>query len=337
MINIDLINTVLLLFAGVLAYFFPLELFIFSFAILGPLHYLTEINWLDSKNYFTPGKKSIWLSIAVIASLIIVGPRLCLIYFQDESTFIHQFLSTIRQWSNSATFVALIISIGFLLKKSRTTWYLLVPLALIVGILLNQVGTYLIIVGILVPTVIHVYLFTLFFMLYGAIKAKQKLGYFNVLIAIIIPIVYVFLDLEGKNYLFSDELKAIYLDNNLHYTPVFLAKFMGLSDGKTFFFYEQLELKLMMFLSFIYLYHYLNWFSKTTTISWHKTLNKRKTILIILLWLVMLLLFYIDFKMGFLAALFFSFLHVVLEFPLNMISIKSSFSELLRLSKNGKK
>ena len=57
---------------------------------------------------------------------------------------------------------------------------------------------------------------------------------------------------------------------------VVFSKYIGLSDGKTFFFYECMELKLMMFLSFIYLYHYLNWFSKTTVIKWHKNLNLKK-------------------------------------------------------------
>ncbi|MEZ4686061.1 MAG: hypothetical protein R3B47_08345 [Bacteroidia bacterium] len=34
------------------------ELFLFSYAFLGPLHYLTEINWLQKRSYFVSDKRS---------------------------------------------------------------------------------------------------------------------------------------------------------------------------------------------------------------------------------------------------------------------------------------
>jgi hypothetical protein len=48
--QIDNFNIGLIIVSAILAFHFPLEIFIFSFAILGPRHYLTEINWLDKKN-----------------------------------------------------------------------------------------------------------------------------------------------------------------------------------------------------------------------------------------------------------------------------------------------
>lgn len=326
--NIDLLNIPLLLLAGVLAYLFPLELFIFSFAILGPLHYLTEINWLNTRNYFAPTKGHVWLLIGVIASLVLVVPRLFLDYTEDHSSILSRLFLTISNWSNAAIFISLVLAIGFLYPKGKRAWLILSIITIVAAILLNQVETYILFIGVLVPTVIHVYLFTLIFMLYGAQKAKSKVGILTVIIAILIPLVYIFIDLDSSNYLFSDVLKSVYIENKLHHTPVLFAKFFGLSDGTSFFFYEHLELRLMMFMSFIYLYHYLNWFSKTTTISWHKNLTTKRSIAIVFLWLVMLGLFYVDFKLGFLVALFFSFLHVILEFPLNMVSIKNIVAEV---------
>src|SRR5690349_21114500 len=40
----------------ILAFLFPFQLFLFSFVVLGPLHYFTEIPWLHGKKYYTSGK-----------------------------------------------------------------------------------------------------------------------------------------------------------------------------------------------------------------------------------------------------------------------------------------
>src|SRR2546430_5445042 len=40
-----------------LAYAFPFELFLFSYAVLGPLHYLTEISWLHDRKYFVQARR----------------------------------------------------------------------------------------------------------------------------------------------------------------------------------------------------------------------------------------------------------------------------------------
>lgn len=321
--NIDVVNVILILISGLLAYLFPLELFLFSFAILGPLHYLTEINWLNQKSYFTLKNNKVWLYLGILASIIIVAPKVILHFSQDHSGYIALFFILINNYSNAIIFTCLMLAIGLLFLKRKRNWLILVFISLLVALILNNIDSYSIFIGVLIPTVIHVYVFTLLFMLYGAKKSKSKMAYVSIILAILIPFIFIFIDINPSDYSFKDSLKSAYIDNNLHHTPVLFAKFLGLSDGKSFFFYEKLELKLLMFMSFIYLYHYLNWFSKTTTISWHKALSKKSSFLILILWVLMLSLFYFDFKIGFLIALFFSFLHVILEFPLNMISIKN--------------
>ena len=54
--QVNYINILLMLIAGVCAFFRPFETFLFAYAFLGPAHYLTEISWLHDRNYFTKRK-----------------------------------------------------------------------------------------------------------------------------------------------------------------------------------------------------------------------------------------------------------------------------------------
>src|SRR5690606_38582002 len=68
--QIDGINIGLMIISLILAYILPFELLLVSYAVLGTLHYLTEISWLHQKKYFIPirEEKNKWLFpvIAVI-------------------------------------------------------------------------------------------------------------------------------------------------------------------------------------------------------------------------------------------------------------------------------
>lgn len=299
-----------------------------SFAILGPLHYLTEINWLNSNNYFAGSSKKSWPIIGVLASLLVIVPRLFFeIFGKDHTNLLSTFFLKVNHWSNGIIFTCLVLAVGSQFIKKPKDWTVLVLLTLLGTYSLYRLETFILIVGVLIPTIVHVYLFTLLFILYGARKNKSKAAYLTIALALLVPIVFVFIRIDPSNYFFSDFFKSALIDNHLHQIPVVFSKFLGLSDGTSFFFYEDLELRMMMFVSFIYLYHYLNWFSKTTTIFWHKTLTLRRSLVIGVFWLFLLVVFYHDFKIGILTALFFSFLHVILEFPLNILSIKSLFDK----------
>src|SRR5262249_5848511 len=78
------LNTILIVLSLGLAWFVPFQLFVFSYAVLGPLHYLTEISWLHDRNYFTNGKKfnnALWL-LAIVPAILMMGLG------QDEKTTI---------------------------------------------------------------------------------------------------------------------------------------------------------------------------------------------------------------------------------------------------------
>ena len=49
----------------------PFETFLFAYAFLGPLHYLTEISWLHDRQYFSKGKYdfTFLLIIGVVLSI----------------------------------------------------------------------------------------------------------------------------------------------------------------------------------------------------------------------------------------------------------------------------
>jgi hypothetical protein len=297
-----------------------------AYAILGPLHYLTEINWLHERQYYFSKKKMTWLIVGLIVSLILVLPKIFFEYANPESPLL-PILAFVNSWSNAAIFVSLLLAVASLFASKVWHWVIVATLAILGAILLNNYDVYTMLIGLFIPTIIHVYLFTIIFMIYGAKKAQSKLGFWAAGIGILAPLFFVFLPVSSDLYQFPQVFKSIYLENNFHVTPVIFAKYLGISEGKTFFFYEHMEIRLMMFISFIYCYHYLNWFSKTTVIQWHKVLTIKKSIAIAILWLTCVVLFYIDFRVGFLFSLFLSFLHVILEFPLNAVSIKEIFSK----------
>src|ERR1700761_1153527 len=60
-------NIAAMLAASCLALVMPFELVLLSYAILGPGHYLTEISWLNGRQFFTPKKYDILIIIAVAA------------------------------------------------------------------------------------------------------------------------------------------------------------------------------------------------------------------------------------------------------------------------------
>ena len=62
-------NIGLMIVSAILAFILPFELFLFSYAVLGPLHYLTEIGWLHKKNYYTKGKYD-FVFLTILCALV---------------------------------------------------------------------------------------------------------------------------------------------------------------------------------------------------------------------------------------------------------------------------
>jgi hypothetical protein len=73
--------------------------------------------------------------------------------------------------------------------------------------------------------------------------------------------------------------------------------------------------------SFVYTYHYLNWFIKADVIKWANVPKLRLAVIAVASAASTALYFY-DIALGFMMVTALSLGHVVLEFPLNSISIR---------------
>jgi hypothetical protein len=100
-------------------------------------------------------------------------------------------------------------------------------------------------------------------------------------------------------------------------------------------YYSKAGVLFVRFIAFAYLYHYLNWFSKTAVIQWHK-IPKSRLYWIIGIWLGSIAIYLFDYSWGFQWLFFLSFTHVLLEFPLNFVSIAGIF-QMFKLAVFGRR
>lgn len=55
------------------AFILPFEVFLVSYAVLGPLHYLTEISWLHDREYFLAGKRDSLPLMLLCGAMLLVS------------------------------------------------------------------------------------------------------------------------------------------------------------------------------------------------------------------------------------------------------------------------
>lgn len=328
-INIDKLNLVLILISFLLACLLPFELFLFGYAFLGPLHYLTETNWIIGKNYFI--SNSYWKYLVFIAAFLYSIPFLLNVFFEksflEEDSLQKMMLVFNSSHTNILMFLVLVCSIVFLFTQKNKAFLISGLVVLFVSFWAYTSEPYMLINGLMLPTVIHVYIFTILFMLYGMKKKSSTVGKFNILLMFLLPLSLLLINTDVFNYQFSESIKRLYVNNNFHYLNANLAKLFGVYEELKFFFYERIDLKIQIFIAFAYIYHYLNWFSKTTVIGWYNQLNTQKSIIIISVWILISGCYLYDYRIGIVVSIFLSVLHVMLELPLNMITIKSLFEK----------
>ena len=308
--KIDLVNIGLMLFSACIALVLPFELFLLVYAVLGPLHYLTEISWLHDRNYFTKGRyDAVWL--------IIIGAVLALMYLGKGLE-----LDFPPMFDASMMFIALLSALIFVTVKN--TFYKIGGIVLLV--FASQVAhNYYALLTLFVPTLVHVYVFTALFIVYGAIKSKSRFGLISVAVMILIPFVLYNVFPDETFYQATEYTKKAYIPFGV--LNAFWLKFVdkmpdphNMEEWNKLVFSSTKGILLMRFIAFAYTYHYLNWFSKTKIIQWHNV-PKMRFLLVIIIWVASIFLYMYDYMVGIQWLLFLSFLHVLLEFPLNFISI----------------
>lgn len=320
--RVDIFNIVIVVFSFFLAVRVPFELFLISYALLGPLHYLTEIVWLKERNFFFTAKKYWGLVFVVIAILFSIYPAVK--YFDIHLVEgVKTFVSVLGKQLNSLLLACLLFSIGLIYFKKTKTLFVILLVSLLISYYLGLMfPKYFLLIGLFLPTLIHVYLFTLFFIIYGAIKSKSKQGMYLAALVIIVPIIIMYIPINLLEYKPSKDTIASFIETNIVSVSVKIASIFGGTETENFYFLSETGVRLQIFIAFAYTYHYLNWFSKISIIGWGKSISSAKLKVVLGLWVLFVALYLYDYKAGFISLFFLSFLHVFLEFPLNFISIK---------------
>lgn len=306
----DLTNIGLMIVSCLVAMILPFELFLFSYAILGPLHYLTEISWLHDKKYYTRERYD-----AII--LIIIGFLITIKYFDSYID-----IDMPEGFDSNLMYAALLSSVVFVTVKNK--FYRIGGIFIV--LLTSQLSKHFVLFfTVFLPTLIHVYFFTGFFMLYGALKSKSRFGIPAIIALAICPLLLSFIfpnkaffpptDYSIKAY---ELFKTVNVNWLIHMNGVPLQN--NLDSWDRIVYHSSAGIVLMRFIAFAYTYHYLNWFSKTKIIQWHN-IPKIRFAAVIIIWIISIGLYLSDYATGLRWLVFLSFLHVLLEFPLNVTSI----------------
>lgn len=303
-------NIGLMLLSLVLAFIFPFELFLFSYAVLGPLHYLTEIQWLKDRDFFTREKNDSVVLI-VLGAVFFIGFMLHKI--MPENPWLYYL-------PNQIVLLSAGMAISMFMFSSTVKRIISAVILGVACYFLPYTGWMYAFVG-LIPTFFHVAVFTGIFILIGAFRNRDISGWASVLVYTGCFIACVTIPLLSREYTFSR-----YVWDNFHdsgFANVSLAIVHLINPDFTIqqLLYSDEMIMLQRVLAFGYTYHFLNWFSKTEIIKWHNI--PRNTLYgIIAVWIVSVIIYAISFKMGLVLLAFMSIVHVFLEFPLNIRSFK---------------
>ena len=337
--SIDLLNIGLIFISLVIAFKLPFELFLFSYAVLGPLHYLTEINWLENKRYFIRSTKWVWV-LVFLAVLMTIPVLLRLPALQSLNG--EKLIQRLSHFNVDIFFSIFFLAFTFSICLVYLNKWQHILLALIA----NVVGVFLILkfnlfslafLGMFLPTILHVYVFTLLFMIYGTIKTKNVAGIISCACLLVCPAIIWGSSINTADYAISQNVQTTFLKSDFQNVSAYIAKIFGaLNDDGKFYLVSETGIKIQIFIAFCYTYHYLNWFSKTSVIGWNKNISKTKLAITIVVWLAAMSLYWYDYKIGFAALFSISLVHVFFEFPLNVVSIQGIFAGIFRLGKPAK-
>jgi hypothetical protein len=314
--RLNYLNIGLMLASCAIALYIPFELFLFAYAVLGPAHYLTEISWLQKRRFFTRGRYDVWLIVALaVLAFVAVPPS----YSLAESMKMAKY-----------TFLALGSALVFVLSDKMGPRIVGLAIVAALGLLvISTTGPTALLFALFVPTLIHVYIFTGFFMIYGALKERSRSGYLAMAVFLLCPVLCRYIDpsrITPSPYVVISYWKSFSLLNMtmLGITLPTSKAEGGIAGLKVFS--SDSGLIVMRFIAFAYTYHYLNWFSKTSIIRWHEVGTKR-LMAVGALWLASVGLYIYDYSLGFQWLFVLSVTHIYLEFPLNHISIIGTFRE----------
>ena len=300
--QVNLLNIALMLLACGAAFVVPFELFLGAYAVLGPLHYLTQISWLHTRGYFTTSRRDVGPLFALCAVLV------ALRYFVTEADPL--------PWATAAVVVTVATTAAMALSARWQVKVAVAMAALAVAAVASGLDAAQTLLVIFLPTVIHVYVFTAAFILYGALRGRSTTGIASLAVFVACTVsLFVFHPASAVppagGYVRSTY--ELFADVNVQ-----LAQWLGVAGvGDAGGVYASRGgVAIMRFIAFAYTYHYLNWFSKTSVIQWHQ-IPRTWAIANVVLWLASVALYAWDYASGLLVLFALSWLHVFLELPLD--------------------
>ena len=341
--QLNYINIGLMIVACISAMFYPFETFLFVYAFLGPLHYLTEISWLHDKQYYTKRKYDYLFLLGVGVFITFIDFNLVKNIPAGTGTFL--------------IFLAFMAGLIFTVTSNWTTRIIFLFISIIAANFISGFTAYDAIFGSFLPTLIHVFVFTGLFILVGALKGRDLSGILSLVIFIGIAFSFFYIMPDRSNYHVSEYVKNSYgyVNNEGGFTDGFISlnetirRVFNLHEFgspdmsqeefiksvNNYFYSNKLMLSIMAFIGFAYSYHYLNWFSKTSVIQWHN-IPRSRFIAVVVLWLGSIALYAYDYSVGLKWLFFLSFTHVLLEFPLNNLTFINIGKEIKSIATGSK-
>jgi hypothetical protein len=320
LITVDLMNVGLMLMAAAAAFLVPFETFLLAYAVLGPLHYLTQIAWLHRRQYFTQRRRDWWplaAAAVMVTGLLLLAPQ--------RTGLVTALVLACLAWSLLATATrdrGLRAAGG--LVAAGTVLFLHAEPSLAVF------ATF------WLPTLVHVFLCTGLFVLHGALKARSASGGAALLVFLACGAATLWLPVGLQGYVASGYVHDVYAGTMGHMHASLLrsaglvAVPAGVSASGLFAPFDSLAAMLAdevsvqfgRFVAFAYTYHYLNWFSKTSVIRWHHV-PRPWLVAAVVGWLASVALYAADFELGLRWLFLLSLLHVLLELPLDWQTVLS--------------
>jgi hypothetical protein len=309
------------------AYIIPFELFLFSYAVLGPLHYLTEISWLHDRNYFVEKERDNRIRFAWL--ILVLVTLAVMLYGMFSEKILHQNLSPV--WEIGLFYLVFVTALLLIFVRRITTGMVLIVLAL-TALFFTSSSRYYALTAFFLITIIHVFVFTAAFIFYGALKGRSRSGILSLVVFMICVVSFFVFTPRETLFDTGEFVKNSY--GSFSTLNAELIKFFDLGSGTSLkeIYDSKAGLIVMRLIAFAYTYHYLNWFSKTSIIKWHE-ISRVRTGLIIGLWIVSLGVYAYDYQVGMITLYFLSVLHVMLEFPLNHMTFAGIGKEIYGLTR----
>jgi len=295
------LNLALMLTSALAAFVLPFEVFLVAYAILGPLHYLTEISWLHDRQYFLERPRDHLSLVLLCLALLAISLTPWGVDRKHQLTIFINYIAF-------AGAAALLMTPKY---PNRAFALMLIGLSFF---LVQQSALCCAFFGVLLATIVHTLVFTGAFVLWGALRNRSRSGLASLITFTLCAMSFFFYAPMGP--VVSHHVREAYAPFEfLNLTMMRIFDLAPITSSEVIY-RSAPGLAMMRLIAFAYLYHYLNWFSKTSIIGWNR-MSLRRATAIVALWMVSMGLYASGSRIGLTLVVSLSFLHGFLELPLD--------------------